>query len=124
MGKDTKSNTIVEFDHEYYGPRRLLCEGGPDPLFTENETNTRRLYGDVDGARYVKDGINDYVVQGDKGAVNPDQIGSKASAHYRVTALPDRPVTIRLRFTNGSAAGDLYPQACEAVFAAPLEDAG
>ena len=122
-GESTSSVSIVEFDHEYYGPRRLLCEGGPDLLFTENETNTRRLYGDVDGARYVKDGINDYVVQGDKGAVNPDQIGSKASAHYVVTALPDRPVTIRLRFTNGSAEGALDPQAFDAVFAARLKEA-
>ena len=122
-GESTPSVSIVEFDHEYYGPRRLLCEGGPDLLFTENETNTRRLYGDVDGARYVKDGINDYVVQGDKGAVNPDQIGSKASAHYVVTALPDRPVTIRLRFTNGSAEGALDPQAFDAVFAARLKEA-
>jgi hypothetical protein len=77
----------------------------------------------VDGARYVKDGINDYVVQGDKGAVNPDQIGSKASAHYAVTVLPGRPVTIRVRFTNGSAAGALDPQAFDAVFAARLEEA-
>ena len=122
-GESTPSVSIVEFDHEYYGPRRLLCEGGPDLLFTENETNTRRLYGDVDGARQVKDGINDYVVQGDKGAVNPDQIGSKASAHYVVTALPDRPVTIRLRFTNGSAEGALDPQAFDAVFAARLKEA-
>ena len=122
-GESTSSVGIVEFDHEYYGPRRLLCEGGPDLLFTENETNTRRLYGDVDGARQVKDGINDYVVQGDKGAVNPDQIGSKASAHYVVTALPDRPVTIRLRFTNGSAEGALDPQAFDAVFAARLKEA-
>ena len=122
-GESTSSVSIVEFDHEYYGPRRLLCEGGPDLLFTENETNTRRLYGDVDGARYVKDGINDYVVQGDKGAVNPDQIGSKASAHYAVTVLPGRPVTIRVRFTNGSAAGALDPQAFDAVFAARLEEA-
>ena len=122
-GESTSSVSIVEFDHEYYGPRRLLCEGGPDLLFTENETNTRRLYGDVDGARHVKDGINDYVVQGDKGAVNPDQIGSKASAHYVVTALPDRPVTIRLRFTNGSAEGAVDPQAFDAVFAARLKEA-
>ena len=39
--------SVVEFDHEYYGRRRLLCEGAPDLLFTENETNTRRLYGDA-----------------------------------------------------------------------------
>src|SRR5574340_1771223 len=43
--------SVIEFDHDYYGHRRLFCEGGPDLLFTENETNTRRLYGDVDGAR-------------------------------------------------------------------------
>ncbi|HRC44414.1 MAG TPA: glucosidase, partial [Nitrospira sp.] len=122
-GESTSSVSIVEFDHEYYGPRRLLCEGGPDLLFTENETNTRRLYGDADGARYVKDGINDYVVLGDRGAVNPDRIGSKAAAHYVVTALPGRPVTIRVRFTNGAAEGALEPQAFDAIIAARLKEA-
>ena len=63
-------------------------------LFTENETNTRRLYGDAEGARYVKDGINDYVVHGDKEAVNPEQIGTKAAAHYVLSAMPGQPVTI------------------------------
>ncbi len=61
----------IEMNHDYYGYRRLLCEGIPDLLFTENETNIRRLYGIEDGERYVKDGINDYVVHGDKGAINP-----------------------------------------------------
>ncbi|MDR4479346.1 MAG: glucosidase [Nitrospira sp.] len=122
-GESTSAASALEFDHEHYGRRRLLCEGGPDLLFTENETNTRRLYGDVDGARYVKDGINDYVVQGDKGAVNPDGIGSKAAAHYVVSALPGRPVTIRVRFTNGSAQGALDPQAFDAVIAIRLKEA-
>ena len=122
-GESTSAVSVLEFDHEHYGPRRLLCEGGPDLLFTENETNTRRLYGDVDGARYVKDGINDYVVQGDQGAVNPDRIGSKAAAHYVVSALPGRPVTIRVRFTNGSAQDALDPQAFDAVFATRLKEA-
>lgn len=122
-GESTPSVSIVEFDHEYYGQRHLLCEGGPDLLFTENETNTRRLYGDVDGARYVKDGINDYVVQGDKSAVNPDQIGSKAAAHYVVTALPGQPVTIRLRFTNRTTGEALDPQVVDALFAMRSKEA-
>lgn len=122
-GDSTPSVSIVEFDHEYYGQRQLLCEGAPDLLFTENETNTRRLYGDVDGARYVKDGINDYVVQGDKSAVNPDQVGSKAAAHYVVTALPGQPVTIRLRFTNRATEEALDPQAFDALFAVRLKEA-
>ena len=123
QGESSPGVSAVEFDHEYYGRRRFLCDGAPDLLFTENETNTRRLYGDSDGARYVKDGINDYIVQGDKNAINPDRIGSKAAAHYVRSAMPGQPVTIRLRFTNGSAEGALDPEAFDAVFAARLKEA-
>ncbi|WHZ13436.1 MAG: glucosidase [Nitrospira sp.] len=122
-GEGMPAISVIEFDHDYYGHRRLLCEGGPDLLFTENETNTRRLYGDVDGARYVKDGINDYIVHGDKEAVNPDHIGSKAAAHYNLSVMPRQPVTIRLRFTNGAAEGSLDPRAFDAVFAERIREA-
>ena len=92
-GHSVHECSVVELNHEYYGSRRLLCEGSPDLLFTENETNTRRLYGDSEGSRYVKDSIHDYVVHGDKEAVNPDHIGSKAAAHYVVISLRvDRPL--------------------------------
>ena len=123
QGESGAGVSTVEFDHEYYGPRRFLCEGTPELLFTENETNTRRLYGDSDGARYVKDGINDYVVHGDKSAINPDRIGSKAAAHYVFSTQPEQPVTIRLRFTNGPAEGALDPEAFDAVFAERLKEA-
>ena len=116
QGESGPGVSAVEFDHEYYGPRRFLCEGTPELLFTENETNTRRLYGDSDGARYAKDGINDYVVHGDKSAINPDRVGSKAAAHYVLSTMPGRPVTIRLRFTNGPAEGALDPEAFDAIF--------
>ena len=76
--------------HDYYGLRRLLCEGEPTLLFTENETNSRRLYGDQEGARYVKDSFHDYVVQGEKEAVNPDHVGTKAAAQYVLTHRPRR----------------------------------
>ncbi len=62
------------------GQRRLFCEGAPELLFTENETNTRLLYGHDNGIRFAKDGINDFVVHGDIGAVNPARIGTKAAA--------------------------------------------
>ncbi len=122
-GESGSGVSAVEFDHEYYGRRRLLCEGAPELLFTENETNTRRLYGDADGARYVKDGINDYVVQGDKSTINLDRIGSKAAAHYVLSTQRGQPVTIRLRFTNGPAEGALDPEAFDAIFAERLKEA-
>jgi len=115
--------SVVEFDHDYYGRRQLLCEGAPDLLFTENETNTQRLYGDADGGRYVKDSFHAYVVQGEKAAVNPDQVGSKAAAHYVLSTRPGQPVSIRLRFTNGSSDRAFDPDTFDAVFAARLREA-
>jgi hypothetical protein len=116
-GEPVKDTSVIECNHDYYGYRRLLCQGGPDLLFTENETNTRRLYGDEEGSRYVKDSINDYIVHGDKGAVNPDQIGSKASAHYVLNVGPRATSTIRLRFTNRAESGDLTGKEYDAIFA-------
>ena len=123
QGQSTTGATMIEFDHEYYGRRRLLCEGRPNVLFTENETNTRRLYGDLDGAKYVKDGINDYIVQGNKSAVNPSRVGSKASAHYVLTAMPGQPAVIRLRFTNTQTDVEIDPPTFDAVFAERIKEA-
>ena len=59
-------------------------------LFTENETNTQRLFGTPNRSPYVKDGINNYVVEGKAGAVNPAKRGTKAAAHYRLTLASGR----------------------------------
>src|SRR5712692_11259275 len=55
---------IVKAEHNYYGHRWLYCEGTPNLLFTENETNLERLYGAPNASPYVKDSINDYIVHG------------------------------------------------------------
>jgi len=113
-GEAVRDASVIELDHDYYGRRLLLCDGLPQLLFTDNETNTRRLYG-PDGARYVKDGINDYVVHGGKGAVNPEQIGSKAAAYYVLTLGPGEAATIRLRFTDQESRGSSFGQAFDAI---------
>ena len=52
-------------------------------LFTENETNNERLFpGQKNGGPYVKDGINNCVIHGNQGAVNPGKQGTKVAAHY------------------------------------------
>ncbi|NGZ60772.1 MAG: glucosidase, partial [Nitrospira sp. LK265] len=99
-GSAADEASVIELDHEYYGARRLWCAGKPTLLFTENETNTRRLYGDADGAKYVKDGFHDYIVQGRADAINPEKIGSKAAAHYHLSLSQGASETIRLRLTN------------------------
>jgi Mannosylglycerate hydrolase MGH1-like glycoside hydrolase domain/Glycosyl hydrolase family 63 C-terminal domain len=93
-------SAVIEVEHKTYGKRWLLCEGEPDLLFTENETNAKRLFGSENRAPYVKDGINDYVVSKNRAAVNPEKTGTKASALYRLRIAPRASVTVRLRLTD------------------------
>src|SRR5690348_14418184 len=51
---------VVELQDPEYGARFLYCEGTPELLFTENETNTARLFGVPNASAFVKDGINDF----------------------------------------------------------------
>ena len=96
-GKGTEAT--IEVNHFQYGQRWLYCEGTPELLFTENETNTRRLFDTANTSPYVKDSINDYLVNGAPDVVNPNQVGTKASANYLLTIQPGETATIRLRFT-------------------------
>jgi hypothetical protein len=66
------------------GERYVSFEGTPSLLFTENETNNERLYGSPNRTKYVKDGINDYIVNGRENAISPAQRGTKAAAHYKL----------------------------------------
>src|SRR6266481_864280 len=91
---------VIEIGHKAYGKRWLLCEGEPELLFTENETNTKKLFGGENRTPYVKDGINDYVVHGSREAVNPDKTGTKASALYRLRLAPGATATLRLRLID------------------------
>ena len=95
-----KSARVIEASQTRYGKRWLICEGAPELLFTENETNSKRLFGVDNRSDYVKDGINDYVVHRSRDAVNPAGTGTKAAALYRKQIEPGDDATIRLRFTD------------------------
>ena len=84
-------------DHPVLGRYLLISEGAPELLFTENDTNLRRLFGAQDFPGYAKDGINDCVVSGQSAAVNPAGFGTKAAAHYRLAVAPGETAVIRLR---------------------------
>jgi hypothetical protein len=73
---------LIACEHRSLGRKELLCEGQPELLFTENQTNYQRLYGTPNEGPYVKDGINDRIVHGNIAAVNPEQTGTKAAARY------------------------------------------
>src|SRR4029453_17962605 len=93
---------VIEGDHATLGVRWLYCEGAPELLFTENDTNVERLYGRPNARPYVKDSINAFVVEGRKDAVNPDGVGTKAAAYYRHTLAPGQSAVMRLRLSRAA----------------------
>jgi hypothetical protein len=87
-----------------YGQRWLYCEQDPELLFTENDTNTQRLFGYGDDG-YTKDAFHRYVVDGDTRATNPADRGTKGAARYRRTIAPGTTVTLRLRLNDRAPGG-------------------
>ena len=97
---EAESVAVIEARHEALGPRWLLCEGEPELIFTENETNEERLFGVKNRSRFVKDGINNYIIQGDHKAVNHAGTGTKAAALYELNIEPQGSATVHLRLTD------------------------
>jgi hypothetical protein len=77
----------------------LQCDGSPELLFTENESNAGRLWGQPNPSPYVKDAFHDYVIGGNKEAVNPDKTGTKAAVHYALQVPAGGCKVVRLRLS-------------------------
>jgi len=92
----------IAASHTDLSTMHLHCERPREVVFTENETNTARLFGTPNASRWAKDAFHDYVVHGHKDAVNPAQRGTKAAAIYALTVSPRRPTQIRLRLTTAA----------------------
>ena len=81
------------------GEFTLFCDGSPELLFTENESNTERLWGQPNASPWVKDAFHRYVINGDAAAVNPAQTGTKAAARYILDLPAGGSAVIRLRLS-------------------------
>ena len=117
--------TAAAAAHPLLGEFVFSCEGDVPLLFTENETNHERLFGQRNERPHVKDGINDCVVQGKQGAVNPDKQGTKVSAHYQVNVGGGQTKVIRVRLSNNSPEkmGKPFGKQFDEVFATRLREA-
>ena len=99
----TDDVATIAASHAKLGGYLLHCGGTPQLLFTENDTNSQRIFGTANTSPYVKDGINNYVVSGDMGAVNPERTGTKAAAHYRLDLAAGETAVIRLRLSRAAS---------------------
>jgi hypothetical protein len=90
----------IEIEEEALGTRYLSFDGSPELLFTNNETNSERLFDSPNRTPFVKDAFNNYVLEGKVDAVNPDLVGTKAAANYPFDIPAGQEVSIRLRLTD------------------------
>ncbi|MFN8110282.1 MAG: glucosidase [Thermoleophilia bacterium] len=98
--RDDADLRAVEAVHEYLGRYVLACEGAPEVLVCDNETNTRALYDSPGRSEFPRDAINRAVVHGEAGATRPDGTGTRAAFHHVFTGVaPGATVRVRLRLT-------------------------
>ena len=102
--------------HPELGVWNLECGGSPELLFTDNETNNRRLFGSENPSRFVKDGINDFLLHGRADAINPAAIGTKAAAHYRLEIAAGGSASVRLRLRPAAATGAAFGDSFNRTF--------
>jgi len=119
---------VIYASHPDLGQRHLHAEDAGALLFTENETNVERIFGRPNRTPFVKDGINNFIVGGDKQAVNPDRTGTKASAHYSLTVEGGKSRILRLRLSDAAldargGHGDPFGGGFESVLKARREEA-
>ena len=114
----------LRIEHASLGPFVFSWEGGGEPLFTENETNYRRLYG-VDGPiPHVKDAFHEYVIGGRREAVSPEGRGTKAAVVRRLELAPGAQASLRLRLTARPQAGrEPFGPEFEQIFARRVAEA-
>jgi hypothetical protein len=117
-----KGFRVIAGSHAEIGERFLCCEAAEALLFTENETNTQRLFSTPNRTPYVKDAVDSYLVRGRADAVNPGKTGTKASAHYRITVGGGQARSLRLRLSE-AALSDPFGNAFDSIVLARRREA-
>jgi Glycosyl hydrolase family 63 C-terminal domain len=111
----------ISATHPNLGEFTLQCDGATELLFTENESNANRLWGQRNPSPYVKDAFHSYVIAGQKDAVNPAKTGSKSAAHYVLDVPAGGSKVVRLRLSSKPKANAFAK--FDEILAARLADA-
>ncbi|HZH34786.1 MAG TPA: hypothetical protein VEX64_08100 [Pyrinomonadaceae bacterium] len=112
--------SAVELKEKTLGEYWFYAHETPTLLFTENETNFQKLYNAPNKSPFAKDGINDFVVEGKIDAVNPEESGTKAAAHYEFMLGAGESKSVYLRLTKNkliTLERRYFVQTCEETLA-------
>jgi len=115
-------NATIRASHPDIGKYTLACDGASELLFTENETNTKRLWGQDSPSPYVKDAFHEYIISGKREAVNPQKVGTKAAAHFLLEVPAGQSKVVRLRL-SAKAHANAFGNAFDKIFSSCVADA-
>src|SRR5215510_11205277 len=103
IADDARADRLENLNFEYrLGKRYLYGQFGGEPLFTDNETNSLRLYGIPSVHRYCKDGFHRAIIHAEQDAINNDRKGTKACLHYQSVVPAGGSVVVLLRLAPES----------------------
>ncbi len=102
-------DTTLEIEHRTLGRYQLRIDHdgeAPPLLFTENETNTQRIFNMPNKSAYVKDAFHEYLVDRRAGAISPKGEGTKVAPHFHAVVSSGESVMYRLRLTRQEQASN------------------
>ena len=109
---------VVRAEHPTLGSYRFAFDAEAEVLFTENETNTQRLWGIPNPTSFVKDAFHGYVISRRREVVNPEHTGTKCAPHFDLVIQPGETRQLRLRMVPTDAAPEgLFGKAFDTLFA-------
>jgi hypothetical protein len=117
-----ESGGAIHASHPELGDYTLACDGGPELLFTENESNVSSLWGQPNPTPFVKDAFHHYVVSGNTAAVNPQKTGTKVAARYILDVPAGGASVVRVRLSKTLPATP-FGKSFDAIVAARVKDA-
>jgi hypothetical protein len=122
----------VDVDHVTLGKFRWVAQqqaahqrsDQPEMLFTENETNIQRIFGAPNQRRFVKDAFHRYIIDGEKDAINPANLGSKSAMHYILDLPAGGESVIQLRlFPQDAAPANPFGPEFNQIFQTRIKEA-
>lgn len=114
---------IISASHRELGNYWLYCDHPDKVLFTENETNTARIFNIPNKSPYVKDSINNYFIHQSKNGINPANVGTKASAVYCLKFAPGETKFVKLRLSNDASILNPFGIQYDSIFLKRKEEA-
>ncbi len=103
------------------GRYELRCREEGTWLFTDNETNQERLFGQPNPRPFQKDGFHRHLIEGEAGAVNPAQRGTKVARWLQRLVAPGEKWTVALRLRGPAATRAAVADPEASLFAAEFD---